>query len=1437
MSMVDELLLELRQRDVTLWLEGDRLRYRAAKDGLTPELLAQLKAQKAEVIAFLRQASNSASLQIPPIQPIERNGHLPLSFAQQRLWFLHQFEPESTSNNMPVVVRFTGSLDVEALEKSIQTVVCRQEVLRTRFPAVDGQPTLVIQDQVNITLPLIDLRQLPEEERDTQALKLATQEARQPFDLANGPILRVKLLRLRDDEHLFIWNLHCIVCDGASSDVFYQDLTAIYKSIVTKNPSPLADLPVQYVDFAHWQRQWLQGEVLESQLKYWKQTLAGDLPLIKLPFDHPRPTGVQTFQGDRRARMLPPDLNESLNHLSQQLGATLFMTLLAAFEVLLYRYSGQDDMLISFASAGRGQVETERLVGFFSNTLMLRTNFQGNPSFRELLNRVKDASLQAYTHQDIPFEKLVEELRPEQNQRRSPLFQVKFALNPPWSKGRGMAPLQLPDLSITSLFGYIYHGKTKYDLTLVMREQDEGLGMVFDYNADIFDGSTIARMIDHFHILLQGIVANPDQRISELPLLTASEQQQLLVQWNKTDAAYPRYASIQEVFEAQVTNTPDAIAVVSGEMTITYSELNQRANQLAHFLQQLGVTTEMPVGICLERSLATLVAILGVLKAGGTYVPLDPHHSIEYLTHILEDAQAPFLLTQQSLAMSLAGVSSKVINLDTENLILQQSQDNPPLTATANTIAFILYTKFVGVRATHRGIVQLVRGNSQWKLAKDTILLHWSSIASEVVPFELFGALLNGGAVVIAPGEVLGKQFNSLIHKYQVNTLWLPTRFVHHLVNNRHLGQLESVKTLLLGGDIPSMACVQKLLKDLPNCTLINTFSLPENVGFTCGYTLKDPVPTNVSQLLGIPSENTQVYVLDEHQQPVPIGVVGELYVAGAGLAKGYHRRPDFTASRFVLNPFNRTPEARMYKTGYLVRYLPDGNLEHVGFTAASNILPETDTYAYHHTVALHQHPAILEAVVVPQEDAHLVAYIVAASSETPNTSELRKFLQLILPGHIIPSAFVQIDSLPLTPDGKINRGALPKPETSDLQSSLTYVAPRTIVEQQLAEIWAEVLKLDQVGIYDNFFELGGHSLLTVRLVTEIEARFGKKIPLSTILISPTISQLAKILTPSPQTTTNQDVIVLLRPGDGASPVFLIHDGDGEILLYRSLARSLKATIPVYGVQPGSKDKLSLPHTGIKDLASYYIKQIRQVQPEGPYFLGGLCLGGVLSFEIALQLQRQGQKVEMVALLDTADVQAPSRSGYVNEQRLSRIETLLKSNAHLTLYERLGNTLKQISRKAINLIAYESRKKAESVRDHILVKLLSYYINKNLPLPKFLQSVSVRTVLIRAKQHYIPQGMFEGNVLLIRATEKSSIFDGTLIDDTPTIELVCDPLLGWGKRVTQEVHVYDVPGGHSSMLQEPCAQIVAEKMQTYIDAIEAPDSSMIDLKSTRSQAA
>jgi amino acid adenylation domain-containing protein len=1294
MNTVDQLLFELQQRGFSLWLEGDRLRYRATKEALSPDLRTRLQEKKPEIIAFLRQANASTTSQLPPIESIDRSKPLPLSFGQQRLWLLHQLEPDSTSNNMPVVVRFTGTLDIPRLEQSIQAVVQRQEVLRTRFPSINGQPTLVIEDKVNITLPVVDLRELPAAERDAEAFHLATQEARHPFDLANGPILRVKLFQLKNDEHLLIWNMHCIVCDGASSDVFYQDLTTIYKSLVTGEPAPLSDLPLQYVDFAHWQKQWLQGDILESQLGYWKKNLEGNLPVLQLPLDHRRPVGVQSYRGDRGPRMLPITLNEALSHLSQQLGGTLFMTLLAAFEVLLYRYSGQEDVLISFASAGRGQVETERLVGFFSNTLVLRTDFSGNPTFRELFNRVKEASLQAYAHQDIPFEKLIEELRPEQSQMRSPLFQVKFALNPPWSKGRGMASVHLPDLTITSLFGYIYHGKTKYDLTLVMREQDEGLGMVFDYNAEIFDADTIARMLEHFQILLEGIVANPDQRISDLPLLAPVEKRQLLVDWNPP-LLHAQSTSIPERFEDQVKQSPEAIALVTGEQSLRYGTLNEQANQLARYLQSLGVVPGTQIGLYFNRSTAAIISILAVLKTGATFVPLSLEALPACTTKILTDAQTQWVLTERKLMDGLAEYPEKILCWeDMQSALPQYGVERLANEISPEQIAYILYPSYAvdkgqalqGVSIRHSSVIEAVTHALQLHLSSEDVLLAFAPLSSEIAIFELFSALLQGCKLAIWPENLPLQQLGAFIQAQQVTTLWLPTRLFHHLVEQQ-LEHCTTVRNLFIGGDVLSNAHVQQFKTAVPNCAVFNTYSFPENTAFTCYYPIPESIPDNLPSLMGQPTQNTQIYVLDKHLQPLPMGAVGELYLSGTGLAQGYFNQPEETAKRFIDNPFDSDSASRLFKTNHLVRFLPGGTLELKGRSDQQVMVRECRTDLGEIESTLSQHPTLQQCVVISRrdnesQDPYLVAYLTTTGSEAPDAFELRQFLQKHLPDYMIPAAFIKLESLPLTRNGEIDPRALPQPDASDLQASNRYVAPRTPLEQQLANVWCRIFKMEQISIHDNFFNLGGHSILAMSLFREVEESLQKQLPLAVLYQLTTIAEMANfleqeetglhLLDPSDDDlppideevlralltvvagrqgakTRPDSLITSMRTTGSKPPLFFCAN---RLLELSTIASYLSEEQPVYFAAVGIYVLTDLSRErGVKNLKAIAARHVRDmliIQPEGPYLVAGYCFGATMAYEIAQQLQAKGKQVIFLGVVDNEGVGRRYRH-YMNE--------------------------------------------------------------------------------------------------------------------------------------------------------------------------------------------
>ncbi|MEH2109901.1 non-ribosomal peptide synthetase [Nostoc sp.] len=1425
MKTLDELLSELRQRDVKLWLEGERLRYRAAKDSLTPELLTELKTQKAEIINFLRQITTAANSQIPPIVACERNGNLPLSFGQQRIWFLHQFEPDSSSNNMPVVVRLTGNLNVAVLEESLREVVRRHEVLRTTFPAVNGKPTQVIATDVSLTLPIIDLQQVPDEQRETEALLLATKEAHQPFDLANGPILRLLLLRFCDREHLLIWNMHCIVCDGASSDLFYQDFTTIYKALSAGKASPLTPLPVQYADFTNWQYQWLQGEVLESQVNYWKQKLEGNLPIIELPYDHPRPHGVQTYRGDRAALLLSKTLNHALTDLSQKWGVTLFMTLLTVFELLLYRYSGQEDLLISFASASRGQVETERLIGFFSNTLVMRGNLAGNPTFRQLLDRVRKDCLEAYSHQDLPFERLIEELRPEQQSRNSSsLFQVKFSLNPPWSNGRGMGAVQLPDLTITSLFGYIYHGKTKYDLTLVLREQDNGLGMVFDYNAEMFDASTIERMLGHFKTLLEGIVANPDLPISELPLLTAGEQHQVLVDWHGKQANYPQNTCIHQWFETQAKRTPNNIAVSFENQQLTYQELNQRANQLAHYLQTLGVKSGVLVGLHVEPSLEMIVGLLGILKAGGTYVSIVPTSGQDNLAFILEDAQISLVLTQSSLAEKLSEHQAQVICLDSDwKGIALHATENLQYYITDETLACVMYVsggngKPNGIAITHRNLVtHSLAISDTWELTQSDRLLLIPSISCDSFIESLFPTWISGAIAILQPQELQNStaQFFSFIDQQQITVVNLPTSFWYELVNEPSLSAQTlpvSLRLVMVGGEKVSrhayLTWVEKVGKQV---RWLNAYGSLET---TLTATVYDPeTATEASNTrseipIGRAIANTKIYILDQRSQPLPVGVTGEIYISGIGVA-GYFNRLELTSEKFIPNPFSSESGSYLYKSGDLGRYLSDGNIEFLGRLDNQAKIRGFRIELTEIETILGQFPGVQKTVVIAREDVpadkHLVAYLVPKQGETFGSEQLLSFLQQKLPEHLLPSAFVMVDSLPLNANGQVDRKALPALNPTNSKIEKIFATAENPLQLQLTEIWENVLGVHPIGITDNFFDLGGHSLLAVRLFSEIEKIVGKNLALSILLQAPTIEQLANIVErercskPGVAATPTADVksetsipwssLVPIQPNGSKPPFFCVHGLGGEVLRFRELAVHLGSDQPFYGLQPQGLDGKQLPYTRIEEMAAHYIQQIQTIQPHEPYLIGGYSSGGIIAYEMARQLVMQGKKVALLVLFDTygsrniASVPLTSRNW----------KSLLAIASNYVIEQVKGNTER---------FKYQ-------IKEILWRIVFQFHLSLGRPLPYSNRKYMVEEATRQALRKYVLQ-VYSGQATVFR-TE-----DGLVVGQREA-----DAKMGWGKLALGGVDIYDISGIHNSIFKEPHVRSVSEKMKACIDQIIA----------------
>jgi len=1054
---------------------------------------------------------NEKSVEALPLLPIPRSESIPLSFAQTRLWFLDRLQPDSAFYNIPLALRLFGQLNIVDLESSINEIIRRHEALRTNFATVEGQPVQVIASTLNCQLQVVNLLHLVETEREIELQRLANEEVNRPFNLEQEPLLRGIVLQLGETEYVLLLTMHHIISDGWSLGVFIRELTEIYQAFCTGKPPFLLELPVQYADFAIWQRQWLTGEILETQLDYWKEQLKNAPDLLELPTDRPRPA-VLTFRGGYYHAVLPQELSAEFTALSKRAGVTMFMTLCAAFVTLLYRYSGQDDIVVGTPVAGRNRQEIEGLIGFFVNTLVLRTDLSDNPTFEQLLNRVREVALQAYAHQDLPFEQLVEALQPTRDLSYTPLFQVMFALDD------ALVPsVELPDLTVSSYPVEI--GTAKFDLTLSMQNTVDGLVGVWEYNTDLFDEATIARMVGHFQTLVEAIVANPIQPISELPLLTEAERQQLLIEWNNTFAEYPQDKCIHQLFEEQVERTPEAVAVVFEGEQLTYRELNARGNQLAHYLRSLSVGPEVLVGICVERSLEMVVGLLGILKAGGAYVPLDPAYPSERLAFMLEDNAVPVLLTQEKLVEKLPQHSARVICLDADwEEIHQHSNITIANQVTPKSLAYVMYTSGStgqpkGVSVIHRGVVRLVKENNYANFSPEEVFLQLAPICFDASTFEIWGSLLNGARLVVMPPHTPSMhELGQTLKQHQVTTLWL-TSGLFYLMVDQQIKSLKNLRQLLAGGDVLSVSQVQKAVRELKGCRLINGYGPTENTTFTCCYAIIDPTKLGNAVPIGRPISNTQVYLLDKKLQPVPIGVPGELYIGGDGLARGYLNRPDLTAEKFIPNPFTHEPGERLYKTGDKARYLPDGNIEFLGRIDNQVKIRGFRIELGEIEAVLSQHPGVRETVVIAREnvtgDKQLVAYFVPHQELVPTNSDLRRYLKEQLPEYMVPSAFVGLQALPVTPNGKVDRRTLHSPELRP-ELELTFVAPRTPIEEMLANIWACVLGIEQLGIHDNFFELGGHSLLATQIISRVRDTMSVELPLRCLFEAPTVATLAE---------------------------------------------------------------------------------------------------------------------------------------------------------------------------------------------------------------------------------------------------------------------------------------------------------------------------------------
>ncbi|HEX6289565.1 MAG TPA: amino acid adenylation domain-containing protein [Herpetosiphonaceae bacterium] len=1219
------------------------------------------------IAEFADQISvHSAAVDVPLVA-VPRAAAPPLSFAQQRLWYLEQLQPGTSMYSIPVAIRLTGPLDPGALRQSLAAIVERHEVLRTTFvydPLADvPDPQQRVAPPSDFSLPGVVL---PPDADDATIRQVVQAEVDQPFDLARGPLFRATLFQQRHDVHILVLVLHHSIFDGWSTGVLVRELTTLYRAIVDNRPSPLPALPLQYADYTVWQRAWLaQGaprSVLEQQLDYWRRQLADVAPL-DLPIDHPRPP-IASYHGGHHLFHLPAALTSELHRLSQTLGSTLFMTLLAAFQTLLYRYSGQTDVVVGTPVAGRVRPELEGLIGFFTNTLVLRADLSGNPSFADVVARTRATCLDAYAHQDVPFEVVVEQVHPTRDLSRHPLFQVMFIL-----QNIPQAAIDLSGLTVEPVA--VESHTAKFDLVMVFGETPDGLQGAVEYATDLFDATTIARLVDHYQTLLAGMIADPARSIASLPLLTQAERRQIVVDWNHTPLEVRPDLLVHQLVEAQAARTPDALAVVFGDASLTYAAFDRRANQLAHLLRQHGVGPDACVALALDRSLDLAVAVLAVLKAGGAYLPLDPAYPQERLRFMLADANAPVLLTHTALVDQLPSTAAHVLTIDT--LVGLDRYPVLPLTVAMarEHLAYVLYTSGStgtpkAVAMPHAALVNLLTWQRQSTTVEPTATtLQFAALSFDVSFQEMFTTWTSGGTLrLITESERRDlSALAALLATGSVQRVFLPFIALQHLaevaVQQQH--SLHGVREIVTAGEqLQITSAIMQVYAQIPGATLHNHYGPTETHAATAHILSGDPTLWPTLPPIGRPIGNTRIYLLDARGEPVPIGVAGELYIGGAQLARGYLHRPAVTAERFLPDPFAQQPGARMYRTGDRARYRADGNIEYLGRSDQQVKVRGFRVEVGEIEAALRQHPAVGDAVVTVREDTspagghpqkRLVAYIVAEHRNKAHRNlepgtwnlELRAFLGSRLPEHMIPSAFVLLDALPLTPSGKVNRRALPAPDPSAFASDTSLVGPRDYWEWWLAQLWADLLHLPTVGVHDDFFALGGHSLLAVRVMAEIRQRLGRTLPLATLLQAPTIAQVAVHLRQS-GSEMPWSPLVPLQPRGSRRPFFCVHPGGGTVFCYADLARLLGSDQPFYGLQARGLEAGQTPHQTIADLAAEYVTAIRTVQPHGPYLLGGWSFGGSVAFEMACRLRDQGEDVSLLALIDSfapAPGQAP----------------------------------------------------------------------------------------------------------------------------------------------------------------------------------------------------
>ena len=1357
---MSELLTELRKRNIKVWREGENLRFCAPKGALTAELRAELATLKADILAHL----DGGAEPITPLSPEERSTGIPLSFAQERLWFFSKMDLGVGTYHITNCWRIRGPLGCDALERSLNEITRRHEIMRSVFQTgKDGEPIQIVQPFRRRELPLMSTAAAELE-------PLVTAESAQPFDLERGPLWRPILLRIGEEDHALLVIWHHLICDAWSFGIFARELESLYAAFSQGRPSALPDLPIQYGDFAAWQREVATRERLEPHLEYWRKKLGDERPPLALPGDRPRPAR-QSGRGALAIRNLPPELWEKAQRVARAEGLTPFMLLLTVFQALLVRHTGETDICIGSPIAQRPRVETESLIGFFLNTLAFRTDFSGDPPFRELLRRIRATTLEAFEHQDAPFEKIVEELRPTRQTSHHPLFQVAFALLP--SESRMPA---LPGIEITSTPPSVQ--TAKFDLTLFFEDPGGGLRAAMEYATDQFDAGTIERMLESLELLFEGAVAQPNVPISQLPVFSASDRERVLVEWNRTERPFPRERTVASLFEDRARQTPDATAVIDGEDYLTYKALDERANAIAFHLRDRGLQTGALVGLRAERSIRFVAGILGILKAGGAYVPLDEKEPETRLARMRNECA--FLLEAEPKLEASAQAAPFVGD------------------ASGKTPAYVIFTSGStgtpkGVLVPHQAISRLVLNCNYAQLTSEDTVAFASNVCFDAATFEIWGALLNGGKLVVTPRDVLLSPVALTAHlaRHGVTAMFLTTSLFNRMAQEAP-AMFRGVRHLIFGGEAADAASVRRVLEsgERPG-NIIHAYGPTETTTFAVCHLVERVEGLSVP--IGRPISNTQVYVLDAALQPVPLGAPGELYIGGPGLALGYLKEPELTAHRFLHTEFGR-----IYRTGDRVRWRTDGVLDFLGRIDAQIKLRGFRIEPGEIEAAFLKHPAIRHAAVAIREvngEKALAAYLVPDRAAAPPEKEVREFLQRHVPAQMIPSHFVWLDAMPLTPNGKLDLRALPEPNPAPAPRT-GVIGPRNEVEAGIAELWKSVLGRNGFSIEDDFFAVGGHSLLAIQLLSHLRARFGVNIPARQLFDAPSIEGLAALIErqtpPQPPAKALYSLFAIHRGNGARRPLFLVPGGWGgeiEFLAYGQLKMHLGNEQPLYGLRARGADGLERPHRTVGEMAAAYVSEIRTVQPHGPYVIAGECIGGVLAYEMARILESEGEKVDPLILLDTV-LPSKANARYFHarersEQRQKFIEVRIRQPARehwekmslLSLRERISYIAKRLFRRQ------RTQSKNSSPPDER--KLLAHY-------PILLMQHSLK-----------PYG---GRVTLV------------LNEALYASEYV----LGWDHVSTGGLDIHVVPGDHLSYIREHASSVAAKLRELVNRAAPIP---------------